>query len=147
MLAGLDGNDAIFGGGGRDALDGGDGADLLYGGLDSDMLTGGAGRDVFQFRDEDQGTAGPQTDTIADFSRADAEKIQLNLIDADTLTEGNQAFAFIGTTGFGGVAGQLRYAFAQDQTWIEADTDGDGIADFSIMLVGLLELEARDFVL
>ena len=147
MLAGLGGNDTLFGGGGRDTLDGGDGADLLYGGLDSDTLIGGTGRDVFQFRDEDQGIAGPQTDTIADFSRADAEKIQLNLIDADTAADGNQAFAFIGTAGFGGVAGQLRYGFGQDQTWIEADTDGDGVADFSIMLVGLLELEVRDFVL
>lgn len=146
-LAGLGGNDAISGGAGSDTIAGGDGADLLYGGLDSDRLTGGAGGDRFQFRDEDQGTTGPWTDTIADFSRTDGDRILLNLIDADTIAEGNQTFAFIGTAAFGGIAGELRYGFAEGATWVEGDTDGDALADFAIMLAGAVDLQARDFAL
>lgn len=49
---------------------------------------------------------------------------------SDTGAAGNQAFAFIGASAFGGIAGQLRCAFDGIDTWLEADTDGDGDADF-----------------
>ncbi len=70
---------------GRDTINGGDGADLIDGGVGKDTLTGGAGRDVFQFRDGD-------TARDAGAGRRDhrlqpgptSERIQLNLVDADT---------------------------------------------------------------
>lgn len=41
FVQGLDGNDAIYGGGGDDTLEGGDGRDSLYGGSGADILDGG----------------------------------------------------------------------------------------------------------
>jgi Ca2+-binding RTX toxin-like protein len=146
-LAGLAGADTIRGGGGRDTLDGGAGADLIDGGVGKDTLTGGTERDVFQFRDGDFGATRGLADTITDFSQADAERIQLNLVDADTTAGGNQAFAWIGNAAFTGIAGQLHYAQAGGNTYVEGDTDGDGLADFAIALTGAVTLLASDFVL
>jgi hypothetical protein len=146
-LSGDDGDDIVRGLGGRDTLLGGDGADLLHGGAGQDTLTGGAGRDVFQFRDGDFGPTRGLADLITDFSHADHEKIQLHLADADTTTAGNQAFAWIGSGAFTGVAGQLRYAHAAGDTYVEGDLDGDGLADFAIALAGLHTLVVGDFVL
>ena len=146
-LSGLAGDDIVRGGNGRDILLGGDGADLLDGGIGKDTLTGGAGRDVFQFRDGDFGATRVLADVIADFSHADAEKIQLNLVDADSVAAGNQAFAWLGTGAFTGVAGQLHYAQAGGSTYVEGDTNGDGTADIVIALTGTISLVASDFVL
>ncbi len=145
-LSGLDGADTLRGNGGRDTIDGGAGADLLDGGAGKDTLTGGADRDVFQFRDGDMGASRPLADVITDFSQADREKIQLNLVDADTGTAGNQAFTFLGTGAFTGAAGELRYNVVAGTTWVSADTDGDGGADWYIGLLGVHVLTANDFV-
>jgi Ca2+-binding RTX toxin-like protein len=147
VLSGLGGDDVIRGDAGRDTIDGGAGADLIDGGAGKDTLTGGADRDVFQFRDGDFGATRALADVITDFSHADAEKIQLNLVDADTVAAGNQAFAWIGSGAFTGVAGQLHYAQAGGSTYVEGDTNGDGVADFVIALTGLHTLVAGDFVL
>jgi Ca2+-binding RTX toxin-like protein len=147
VLSGLGGDDVIRGDAGRDTIDGGAGADLIDGGAGKDTLTGGADRDVFQFRDGDFGTTRALADVITDFSHAAAEKIQLNLVDADTIAGGNQAFAWIGNGAFTGVAGQLHYAQAGGNTYVEGDTNGDGTADFVIMLIGTVNLVAGDFVL
>ncbi len=146
-LSGLGSNDILRGGGGRDTLTGGNGADLLDGGVGKDTMTGGAARDVFQFRDGDFGATRALADVITDFSHADAEKIHLQLVDANTITAGNQTFAFIGAGAFTGVAGQLHYAQAGGSTYVEGDTNGDGVADFVIALTGTINLVASDFVL
>jgi hypothetical protein len=147
VLSGLGGNDTIRGDAGRDTIDGGAGADLIDGGAGKDTLTGGADRDVFQFRDGDFGTTRALADLITDFSHAAAEKIQLNLVDADTIAAGNQAFTWIGNGAFTGVAGQLHYAQAGGNTYVEGDTNGDGLVDFVIALTGTVNLVASDFVL
>jgi Ca2+-binding RTX toxin-like protein len=146
-LAGLGGDDVIRGDAGRDTIDGGAGADLIDGGAGKDTLTGGADRDVFQFRDGDFGTTRALADVITDFSHAAGERIQLNLVDANTVAGGNQAFGWIGSGAFTGVAGQLHYAQAGGNTYVEGDTNGDGLADFVIMLTGTHGLVASDFVL
>ncbi len=146
-LAGLAGDDLLRGKDGGDTIDGGDDADLIDGGLGQDTLGGGAGRDVFQFRDGDSDAARSFADLITDFSQADHEKIQLNLLDADAATGGDQAFAWIGNGAFTAVAGQLHYVHDGGMTFVEGDTDGDGLADFVIALTGTLDLVARDFVL
>ncbi|HYW17670.1 MAG TPA: calcium-binding protein [Allosphingosinicella sp.] len=130
---------------GRDVLDGGEGDDLIDGGGGADLLTGGAGADVFHFDSGDSGL-GSGADRIADFLSG-TDRIDLSAIDADTILAGGQAFAFIGGAAFGGVAGQLRFAFDGADTWIEGDTDGDGGADFQIVLSGNLAPVAADFIL
>jgi hypothetical protein len=47
---------------------------------------------------------------------------------------GDQAFHWIGSNAFGGAAGELR-AFENGGTWfVEGDTDGNGSADFQLMV-------------
>jgi Ca2+-binding RTX toxin-like protein len=147
VLRGLEGNDTIRGGDGRDTIIGGAGEDLIDGGTGKDTLTGGADRDVFQFRDGDFGTTRALADLITDFNHAAAEKMQLNLVDANTIAGGNQAFTWIGNGAFTGVAGQLHFAQAGGNTYVEGDTNGDGTVDFVIALTGTINLVAGDFVL
>jgi hypothetical protein len=101
---------------------------------------------VFQFRDGDFGATRALADMITDFSHADAEKIQLNLVDANVNAAGDQAFSWIGNGAFTGTAGELGYAVSGGNTWIAADIDGDGGADWYIGLIGVHVLTASDFV-
>ncbi|WPB83926.1 FG-GAP-like repeat-containing protein [Sediminicoccus rosea] len=132
ILDGREGNDSLYGGAGSDTLLGGEGADRLDGGLGWDRLTGGTGADVFVFRS----IAEADGDVVTDFGRADGDRYDLRAIDADTLLAGNQAFAWIGGARFGGVAGQLRFADGA----LQGDVNGDGVADFGIMLLGVATL-------
>lgn len=131
------GNDTLKGGGGRDILEGGDG---------SDVLTGGGGKDTFDFNDvsESQNAAG-LFDKIKDFV-ANTDTIDLG--DIDAITGGSdQAFTFVGTSGFSNTAGELRFTQSASNTRILGDTDGDGTADFKILLTGIIALTVDDFVL
>jgi len=60
---------------------------------------------------------------------------------------GDQAFSFIGSGLYTGVAGQLRYAVANGITTIAGDVNGDKVSDFHIILTGIVNLIAIDFVL
>jgi Ca2+-binding RTX toxin-like protein len=145
-LRGLGGNDTLNGGASADLLEGGLGKDKLTGGTGADQLYGGAGADEFLFTSvSDSGAGG--IDIIADFSRADRDKISLSAIDANINQAKDQKFVFIGTAAFGGVAGQLRYEHVDGHTSVMGDTNGDGIADFEIQLLGIANLGAGDFSL
>lgn len=55
-------------------------------------------------------------------------------------------FTFLGTGAFSGTAGELRYEQAQPGlTLVEADVNGDMVADMTIRLFGNLTLQATDF--
>lgn len=151
-LDGGDGNDQLYGNSGDDTLIGGNGNDILRGGLGEDNLTGGAGNDIFKFSSLDE-VRTPQVkyfnsdylDIITDFSVGD--KIDLSGIDADTLLAGNQAFVFVDTGSFSGVAGEV---ILNNFYTVNGDIDGDGNADFSIRLWGLgsdLTISATSFIL
>ena len=86
-------------------------------------------------------------DVITDFDQGANERMLLNLVDANTVAGGNQAFTFIGTGAFTGVAGQLHYVHQGVDTYVEGDLDGDSVADIFIRLDGLHNLVAGDFVL
>jgi hypothetical protein len=58
---------------------------------------------------------------------------------------GDQAFSFIGTGAFSNTAGQLRYEQISGNTYVEGDTNGDGVADFMIRFDGLHALVSGDF--
>ena len=106
-----------------------------------------AGADSFIFRDGDfSGLTNATADVILDFNSADGDKIKLDLVDANALVGGNQAFSFIGTAAFTNSAGQLRFQQAGGDTYIYGDTNGDGSADFMIRLSGLHSLDSGDFL-
>ena len=84
---------------------------------------------------------------VHDFSRAEGDRIDLRLVDANSTRDYDQAFAFIGNAAFSGTAGELRYRQLSGNTYVLGDTNGDGVADFWIRLDGLHSLNAGDFVL
>lgn len=146
-LNGGNGVDRIYGGSGNDFINGGAGNDQLFGGSGDDDLTGGTGADLFRYA-ADAVTGAHWSDIIRDFSRAEGDKIDLASIDANSVGgTGNDRFAFIGNAAFGNVAGQLRTWISGSTTGIEGDMNGDGLADFSIVLIGPIALLASDFQL
>jgi hypothetical protein len=133
-LFGEAGNDQLFGGLGDDRMDGGIGNDVLTGGRGRDTLVGGAGADRFDFNELADSVRGTNRDVVY-FERSQGDKLDLSTIDADTDgTSGNQAFSFIGTLGFSGVDGQLRFSGGI----LQGDVNGDRVADFEVRIVGAL---------
>ncbi len=139
-LVGGRGADTIDGGQGKDRLEGGKGADTIEGGTGCDVLTGGSGRDTFLFASH------KSTDRITDF-RHHKDVIDLSGIDANVRRDGNNKFKFIGEDHFSGKRGQLHFEEQGNQTIITADRDGNGSADFKILLDGHHHLTAGDFIL
>lgn len=148
MLSGGLDADKLYGGEGADVLKGDDGADWLEGGAARDRFYGGAGADTFVFRDGDlAGLTSSTSDQIHDFSQADGDRIRLSLIDSDATLAGDQAFSFVGTNAFSGTAGELRFEQIGGNTYVQGDTNGDGVADFWIRVDGLHTFVSGDFIL
>lgn len=145
-LTGSDFNDALTGDGLANILKGGDGDDVLTGAGGADLLTGGDGKDQFVFtaaKDSAPGLA----DVITDFRRG-FDLIDLSDLDANLGKGGDQAFRWLGNAAFNGTAGALRQVAAADGLHIQADLNGDRIADFELILTGgVKSLAASDFLL
>jgi hypothetical protein len=146
VVFGRDGHDNIQGMAGDDELSGEAGNDVLIGGAGADRLSGGLGKDEFTYNAVSEST-GASRDLILDFSKAQADKISLSAIDANSVLSANQAFTFIGTSAFSNAPGQLRYEISGGFTTVFGDVNGDGIADLQIQLSGSIVLAASDFVL
>ena len=165
-LNGNSGDNVLDGGFGHDVINGGAGNDTIIGGGDYDVLTGGAGSDTFVFNGhlvpkhnvDGSISLGEAFDTSASIFTADVitdfeqgiDHIDLRGIDADINTTGDQAFNFIGTSQFTGHAGELceHLAAIYLNTYVvQGDVDGDGQADFSILVQGSILKSASDFLL
>jgi Ca2+-binding RTX toxin-like protein len=154
VLTGLDGNDRLDGGGGKDALFGGSGFDRLSGGRGADHLTGGDGGDAFVFLAVAESRHGKGRDHIADFTHSDGDHIDLSAIDANARRAGHQDFHFVDgnlTQSFasyhnhhakGQWAGALRVSA---HNLVQGDVNGDGKADFEIVVHGD-HLTKADFI-
>ncbi|HEX8388929.1 MAG TPA: RTX toxin, partial [Sphingomonas sp.] len=106
------------------------------------------GADRFQFASRlDLGDGASAPDRIADFRRADRDRIDLALVDADEAAAGDQAFRFVGAAAFTGVAGELRAERVGDVTRVSGDVDGDAVADFVFEAAGAPPLAQVDFIL
>ncbi|WP_353643017.1 calcium-binding protein [Mesorhizobium sp. WSM2239] len=148
VLSGGGGNDYMVGGAGNDTLNGGAGNDTLIGGAGSDSLNGGTGNDRFDFDAVSDSPAGPALrDSIVGGFAHGFDRIDLATIDANTLVGGNQAFSFIGSAAFSGVAGQLRYTNYSGNVIIDADVNGDAAADMQITVAGTNFMTGTDFIL
>jgi hypothetical protein len=137
-----DGAFRIILGAGDDTAWGGEGADLLHGGLGADRLDGGGGGDLYSYRDVAESTAAA-TDTIA---LGAGDRIDLSAIDASIAADGNQAFAYVGDAAFGHAAGELRAVQANGIWTVEADVDGDGLADLVVTVATALAITADSFI-
>ena len=123
----------LTGGAGANTLRGNSANNVLNGGGGADVLTGGGGADRFTFSAAGD-TAYNAYDWITDLQAADI--IDLSGIDANTTVAGDQAFVKV--SAFTGVAGQVRlvYSSASGDTYVQGDTNGDGVGDFRIRLTG-----------
>jgi Ca2+-binding RTX toxin-like protein len=104
------------------------GNDWLQGGLGIDNLIGGRGKDRFVYTDAAESTAA-QRDSVK-VGRGD--RFVFSSFDGDSSTDGQQKLSFIGRAAFSGVAGELRAT----RSVLEADLNGDSLADFAVNLRG-----------
>lgn len=150
-------SNGLYGNNGNDVLSGGAGADLLRGGTGVDTATGGTTNDTFQFSAvTDSGITAASRDIITDFKHAEADKIDLHLIDANTALSADQSFAFNaakGTATSAVATGHVAWYWedntgtTNDHTIIKLNNDADAAIESTIQLNGLINLTATDFVL
>ncbi len=136
----------IFGGRGSDTITGSQTADIISGGLGSDNLRGAGGADTFLYRSVADSLLS-QRDSILDFSTGD--RIDFSQIDAISGTPANDAFTFIGSAAFSGIAGELRATFyAGNGLWtVSGDVNGDGVADIEFFVTSDHPITGGDFTL
>jgi serralysin len=146
------GDDKLSGNSAANRLEGGSGADRLGGGPGVDSLIGGSGGDVFVFSSlgDSQSYAHRSDgkkkapDMLADF-QSGVDRIDLSGIDAVWGTAANEAFIFVGAAAFSGQAGELRIVQGPDRVQVFADVDGNGIADFHLIVMSTT-IAAADFI-
>lgn len=127
-------------------LRGGAGNDILNGGAGGDDLTGDLGADVFRFYLASESTP-IDFGTIRDFSAEEGDRIDLSLIDANTVLAGNNEF--IWSSAFTGSAGQFTVGTSAGSYLVQGDVNGDAIADlaFEVRLHSdMVPLAAADFL-
>jgi serralysin len=141
-------DDQLFGGVGDDILIGRAGDDLLTGGLGVDRLWGGTGEDTFvlaQYARLNDGNVvqDHSEDRILDFEDG------LDRIDV-TAWINRRAFVFIDDANFSAIRGRSELRAFENRagdTVVKGDVDGDGEADFSVLVIGSHSLHADSFIL
>lgn len=144
LLVGDEGRDRLEGGSGADRLMGGSGHDRLLGGEGPDRMWGGDGEDSFVFRTiADAPRAGDRGDVILDF-QSGWDRLDLSAIDADRSRAGDQDFDNGGNRS---QAHAVWWVRSGDDVILRGDVNGDGRADFAIILSHLSSLAESDITL
>jgi len=153
-LIGNDGEDTLRGGSGADTLDGGAHSDHLFGGAGNDIVNGGGGKDLlkgglgadtFQFNRALDSTPNAHRDVIKDFDAAQGDVVDLSHIDANANTARDDGFSIVAA--YSHTPGELRITTGGRNSVIHGDINGDGTDDFRILVHGVTDLSAADFVL
>lgn len=139
------GADDIIGNDARNRLSGGNGDDTITGGGGRDLLTGGNGADHFVYLLASDST-GSARDTIKGFETG-SDKIDLSAVDAQKGGTSHDAFIWLDQGAFNNVRGELHWRVDGSDVVLEADRNGDGTADFQILLTGISHLAAADVLL
>jgi serralysin len=138
-------NDTLTGSSAANVINGLGGNDVIKGGGGADTLNGGAGLDRFVYTAVSD--SGPSArDTIIGFVHG-SDVIEVSAIDANTSVNASldQAFAFAGQNA-NVVANSITWFESGGNTIVQADVNGDTVADFAIILQGTaLNLAAGDF--
>ena len=134
-LDGGPGSDTVFGGKGNDMLFGGAGDDVLSGGPGLDYLDGGAGNDIFDFSalSDSPSGAGNRDIIVAGFDNPGS--LTGDMIDVADIG----LFVFLGSANFSdhGEA-ELRVTDEGGNALVQGDLDGDGLADFEVVVENVL---------
>lgn len=130
---------------GDDDVKGGAGDDWLSGSAGADILDGRGGRDIYQYI------------FLADSSNKHADRVRFEdgtdlvsfaAIDANKLTKEHDLFSLVDR--FTNVAGQLQWDHlninGKKETWLEADINGDGKADMTVILEGHIKITTADIL-
>lgn len=125
-LRGGAGHDTLESGKGRDLLHGGNGNDKLYGGLGADVLIGGSGTDRFVFRSFHDSSTHAGIDVIRDF------QVGVDKIDISRFFSPQEHAMNILSHGNGSL--------------VTIDHDGDGKADFSLIIINTNQINDSDFI-
>jgi len=143
-------NNYIAGNTAANRLTGGGGDDYLYGDAGADTLVGGSGEDIFRYIAVGEST-GALVDHIIGFDGAGDPKggdlIDLSWIDANVNFYGHQQFVLGGPF----TAGHLRLTNVGGNTVLEANLDGDALAEFKVIIedgaVSATDYTVDDFIL
>lgn len=141
----LTGITQISSGGGDDTVIGSGGGDVIAGGLGRDLIAGAGGADRFRLFDAADSAVG-DADFLIDFSTADGDRIDLQIIDPDPVAKYNQTFTFVGSAAFS-AKGQVRAEVQADGNTHVYGTANGSTPYFEIVLSGRHGLQASDFVL
>ncbi len=134
-LLGSDGADRMSGGNGTDRLSGGNGQDVLAGGKGADTIAGGLGADDFVYASKITIGNGATRERITDFQH------KVDDIDLSAFMDGGR---FIGAQAFTGRDDQVRYV--KSSGLLQGDVNGDGRADWSLIIANKALLTAGDFI-
>ena len=132
-------NDRLIGGDGNDTLRGDSGDDILIGGAGRDIMFGGAGRDIFVFTQANDSPVGAKPDLIMDF------ELGVDHIEMAGMT--SDAFDLLFSGPLSGTGPSIKVTAPGTDTKVQADTDGDGVADFTFLIKGVQGLDAGDFLI
>jgi Ca2+-binding RTX toxin-like protein len=135
-IHGYGGADTIRGGNLSDFVMAGDGDDVIIGLGGADRVAGGNGTDWFVYRNATDAPMGIEIDQIFDFVSG-VDKLDFRTLDTDPDRDGIQPLTYIGTSDFENTGiGQIRWVNSGRDLHVEADTDGNGVADMQILLTG-----------
>jgi len=153
VLVGNVGDNMLDGGGGNDRIVAKEGDDVLVGRTGADTLVGDQGADTFILTSSYDSRAGTANrDFIHGFEHG-ADQIDLTHVDASTIHGGHQSFEFIGNVAFSGTgassAGELRYFTFGGGNYniVEADLNGDGVAEMQIFVNLTNYMTGTDFII
>ncbi|RCW83821.1 calcium-binding protein [Paracoccus lutimaris] len=138
-LIGGAGNDYMSGGNGDDHCDGEDGNDGIEGAEGTDRIYSGEGGDTIVFREASHSAVGAARDVIHDFD-TQYDTIQLY-----------EMFDFMVSIPFWNGTSAAAYSVwilaLGNNTLVRADTTGDAVADFELLLAGTTGVTEDNFII
>ena len=133
LIAGNVLGNLLQGGDGKDTIGGMAGNDTINGGHGADVLSGGSGNDVFVYRALADSPSSTR-DLITDLAAGD--RLDLRLVDSDTITPGDQAFHQVVAFTHHATELVLTYDSVANRTLLTADVNGDAISDLFVFMTG-----------